>query len=453
LGTYQGQVSKVNEREQTITLIQAFQNGIPISLPDITISACDIKDLKILNLDELRKQQEAASAQANGGERLHNGNVPSGRSNYSPSVIMSPQKDADARRRGNSEQKKRVVTPKKIDPRRRQQSEKDEACFNAPIDNFILENEFDFEKNLALFDKQAVFEEIESTNNKPDVVRLVDCNRRAPQPKYRCDENVIHQDPVKYRQIAVPSPGTREYVTDAGLVVPSISCELRSKLFSVAGRRGLSTERQTEQVGRAAAEMLLQLLGGSHRLNPHNTHQRPFVIILAGCHIQGAQAVNCGRHLSNHGVHVVVFQPRTDAQLPPWLENELALFKLSQGKLINVVQELPNTPVDIVLNALDDHNTFLLSRAQPWYSFIVQWIGQRRAQVVSLDPPPSGVLVPTKWSLLPALPLSMDDSCGAVYLCDVGIPKQVFQDVGISYSSPFGPKFFIPLHPADEFGR
>ena len=37
--------------------------------------------------------------------------------------------------------------------------------------------EFDFERNLALFDKRSVLEEIES--NQPDVVRLIDHNRRG----------------------------------------------------------------------------------------------------------------------------------------------------------------------------------------------------------------------------------------------------------------------------------
>lgn len=38
---------------------------------------------------------------------------------------------------------------------------KDEACFGSPLDS-IIDKEFDFEKNLALFDKQAVYDEINS---------------------------------------------------------------------------------------------------------------------------------------------------------------------------------------------------------------------------------------------------------------------------------------------------
>lgn len=57
---------------------------------------------------------------------------------------------------------------------------KDEACFGSPLDSTI-NKEFDFEKNLALFDKQAVYDEINS--QKPDVVRHTDQSRRPN--KYR----------------------------------------------------------------------------------------------------------------------------------------------------------------------------------------------------------------------------------------------------------------------------
>ncbi len=81
-----------------------------------------------------------------------------------------------------------------------------------------MAQDFDFERNLALFDKRQVFDAIEGematavtaalgggSNNQPDVVRLVDCNRRrgkeeaAIQPKYRNDENVLVTAPAQYR--------------------------------------------------------------------------------------------------------------------------------------------------------------------------------------------------------------------------------------------------------------
>lgn len=45
------------------------------------------------------------------------------------------------------------------------------------------------------------------------------------------------------------------------------------------------------------------------RLTPKNDHQRPTVVLLCGPHIQGAQGISCGRHLTNHEVEVILFLP------------------------------------------------------------------------------------------------------------------------------------------------
>lgn len=111
--------------------------------------------------------------------------------------------------------------------------------------------------------------------------------------------------------------------------------------------------------------------------------------------------------------------------------------------------DLPDTPVDLIINCLDCHeNTFLMD--QPWYRAAADWANQNRAPVLSLDPPASGqrLAVEAKWSLSLCLPLALAEGAGRVYLCDIGIPRQVFQEVGIKYHSPFGCKFVIPLHSA-----
>lgn len=158
---------------------------------------------------------------------------------------------------------------------------KDEACFGSPLDQSISKD-FDFEKNLALFNKQAIWDEI-NNSQKPDVVRQADNIRKQQQNKYRHDENII-AGPVVCRQISVPKNDVGEYLTDNGLVIPSISYSLRSKLFTIADKYGLTWERRAELMGRCATELSLQLVGGGHRLSPHNTHQWPVVVVLCGSH-------------------------------------------------------------------------------------------------------------------------------------------------------------------------
>ncbi|XP_074650254.1 enhancer of mRNA-decapping protein 3-like [Tubulanus polymorphus] len=445
LGTYQGFVSQVDKEQQTLSIIKAYRNGISCQVPSITISAADIKALNMIDT----------------------GPVPSAYCNPPPTQTTSttkpttPRKKKDenerreefGRRRSNSysasEHNEKVptrrsaTTPKKIDQRQHQQQkqrgEVKDDCFSAPVESFL--EEFDFEKNLALFDKQAIFEEIEN-NMKPDVVRNTD--KRAPT-KYRCDENVLPSGPVIYQQIKIPQQfiADKQYVTDRGLVVPSITYSMKVKIQQTAERFGFVAQRQLEALGRSTAEMVLQLIGGSHRLNPQNSHQRPSVVILCGSHIQGAQAVNCARHLMNRSVNTTVFIP--ESSLVRSLADELHLYNVSDGKKVSTVSELPTTPVDIIVNAIDSqdqpHN-----QTQNWYKAMVNWSNESKAPVLALDPPATGTTIDTKWSITSILPLSFTDSCGQVYLCDVGYPNKIFNEVGIKYMAPFGSKFYIPLH-------
>lgn len=59
-----------------------------------------------------------------------------------------------------------------------------------------------------MFDKKAVFEEIENTC--PEVVKVVE--NKKPQ-KYRCDENVLQSGPVVLQQIKVPNAYSTTFVT------------------------------------------------------------------------------------------------------------------------------------------------------------------------------------------------------------------------------------------------
>lgn len=63
-------------------------------------------------------------------------------------------------------------------------------------------------------------------------------------PKYKHNENVIESDPTEFKQIFVPAADEQEYVTDDGLVIPSITLELHRQLFGTADRLGISWERR-----------------------------------------------------------------------------------------------------------------------------------------------------------------------------------------------------------------
>lgn len=445
LGVFQGVVSGINATAQTISLITAFRNGIQCLVPEITISACDIQHLDILKQAvDVDKRSHLLSGLSNGYGAIngHHATVIGEQRSPLRNGESSRFRPASGARHGQQ------TTPLKVTDVRRRLL--DDDCLNVPISKEVLETEFDFEKNLALFDKRAVFDAIEAAETNGGVAggaRLADIKVGQPRPqsRYRCDEHVLEQRPVVNRQIHVPEVGRREFVTDSGLVVPSVSLKVRDQLLRAAEDAGLSHDRQMELIGRAASDMVIQLLGGSHRLNPRNSHQTPTVVLLCGPCLQGVQALSCGRHLANHGVKVHAFVSKLAHMFPHFMQ-ELALFKLTDGTFNVSVDDLPTGTTDIIINALDGHVAVEHFPKSHCYADAARFAANCKARVLTIDPPVDGVSIKTKWSLAPVLPLDLHPSSGSVYLCDLGIPKKIFAKVGITYCSPFGPKCVIALH-------
>ncbi|XP_055363281.1 enhancer of mRNA-decapping protein 3-like isoform X2 [Betta splendens] len=414
----------------------------------------DIKELKFLDIQSTVNKSTTGQAVAKEPSSASAGRLVQSDKNSHPQVTSSSSSQASTgpitilRRASSNSRGQTQGVPKKNSVRTESAGgpgrSKDDECFGKKHDE-DLDTDFDFEGNLALFDKAAVFSEIDGSGSHSG--RAQRHSAQAEQKTYRHDENILEGKPVVYRQISVPQQGGREYCTDSGLVVPSIPYELHKRLLSAAERFGLSVERRLEAVGVCASQMALTLLGGPNRLTPKNNHQRPTVILLCGPHIQGAQGISCGRHLANHDVEVILLLP-SFVKMQQLVTSEVNLYSRTSGKQVASIKDLPVSPVDLVINCLDCHENQLL-REQSWYQAAADWANQNRAPVLSIDPP-AGVQhsVEAKWTLSLGLPLPLPDADSRIYLCDIGIPKLVFQEVGISYHSPFGCKFVIPLHPA-----
>lgn len=90
---------------------------------------------------------------------------------------------------------------------------KDDECFgDGPEED--LDTDFDFEGNLALFDKAAVFSQIDGTSCHSSRAQHPSSTQAEQKPlSYRHDENILEGKPVIYRQITVPQHGGKEYYT------------------------------------------------------------------------------------------------------------------------------------------------------------------------------------------------------------------------------------------------
>ncbi|XP_004539788.1 enhancer of mRNA-decapping protein 3 isoform X2 [Maylandia zebra] len=403
LGVYQGEVSSVDRVSQTISLKHPYHNGVKCPVPEVTFSAMDIKDLKFLDIQNKVNKTSAGKDTATEPSYISTGrHGQTNKTNHSLAISNSSGLSSNPRKGSSNSRGTTQSTPRRSN-----------------IDG------------------------ASSNSNK-----LQHHNTQAEQKtqSYRHDENILEVKPVTYRQITVPQHGGKEYCTDTGLVVPTVPYELHKQLLAAAERWGLSLERRLEAVGVCSSQMALTLLGGPNRLTPKNVHQRPTVVLLCGPHVQGAQGISCGRHLANHEVEVILFLPNF-VKMQESVTSEVNLFSKTSGKQVSSVKDLPMSPVDLVINCLDCHENPLL-KEQSWYQSVADWANKNRAPVLSIDPPVSEQpqSVDAKWTLSLGLPLPLADKDSRVYLCDIGLPKMVYQEVGINYHSPFGCKFVIPLH-------
>lgn len=87
---------------------------------------------------------------------------------------------------------------------------KDDECFGDDIEE-IPDTDFDFEGNLALFDKAAVFEEIDTYERRSGARSRGIPNERPA--RYRHDENILESEPIVYRRITVPHGVSKEFCT------------------------------------------------------------------------------------------------------------------------------------------------------------------------------------------------------------------------------------------------
>ncbi|XP_032230789.1 enhancer of mRNA-decapping protein 3 isoform X2 [Nematostella vectensis] len=403
LGAFEGKVSTV--MDDLLVLKDAVFEGKAVHSNEVKIKASDITNLEIIqDPSSLHSKTEALAA--------------------------SPARPEKKKKSGE-----KSATPKKQE-RQKPFKTKDKECFGQAVEEIVVANDFDFEKNLALFDKKAVFEEMESSG----VVTGV--RKGFRESNIKPDESVLQQQVATSRKIIVPEDQKgREYSTEIGITVPAISPELRMRLIQTSEQMGLTAEQRIEAAGLCAWQMTVQLLGGPQRFTRSNAHQTPSVVVMAGPHIQGLQGICTARHLANRNVQVTLFIPRKTQDLIP----QLALYMHTGGALAASVRDLPRQPVDLVIDALAGHNQKKEVMEQTLNA--VEWANQNMAPILSLDPclQTSSLGLEVKWSLALGLPLANTPKSGRLYLGDIGIPKGVFSAVDINYISPFGDKFVIPL--------
>lgn len=196
IGYYQGKVSTVDTFNQTLTLKDVWRNGLKASIDDVTLLAKDILELSIIpspKEDKARQRAELESWQST--ESQKNKNKISARD--SPRKFDGYTSSSSQPAPPDTPSKSRKIKGRGV---------KDDVCFGTDVN---MEKDFDFETNLALFDKKAVMGEIQSGK------------QQGPPPgpgtrtvsNFRHDENVLETLPPTYRQIHLPMQSNKEFLT------------------------------------------------------------------------------------------------------------------------------------------------------------------------------------------------------------------------------------------------
>ncbi|XP_041984498.1 enhancer of mRNA-decapping protein 3 [Aricia agestis] len=477
LGCYQGTIMEADGN--TITLTKAFRNGFPYPKSQVTLNASDIKDLKIIeeateqssekthstvSITKTSKKAQKATVcenlqaipaetgnQQNANNTQHKGS--GARSAASGPPRSKPIDIQGTRHNKNNNLSGSFGNPSCSTPKgqrggggtggggagaggggRDRAHRRNEACFGDAADP-ALADDFDFEGNLALFDKRALWERM---RGRPDVVRAADDAAR-----YRHDENVLGAAPAPAAIALRDELRVGSYSTDDGATVPAAADRLRRDLWRALHHHRLA-DSALLLLARAAADLALRLAGGGRRLEPRNAHQTPVAVAAVGAHSLGACGVAAARLLASHGVHAHVLLaggPAGGAGNAA-LRRELAAFALAGGVVHACAERLP-VP-DVVVLALHEPAGGAEDGGAE-RGAALGWARGARGAVLALEPPAGGWGVELRASLVAGLPPA-PAGLGRVFLANVAPPPALLRELGVEYRSPFGATSVLPLN-------
>ncbi|KAG7661729.1 EDC3 [[Candida] subhashii] len=322
--------------------------------------------------------------------------------------------------------------------------------------------DFDFEANLAMFDKKSVFADFQRKDNINQSDRLVGhnkleyVNKSKKKEKYDIDEMVLDKHRIdNWENIGTTNtshsetPVMQSNMFGGGPHKDSNVRLIRSDNLNPIALASpvqlleierLSTETygitpsiMTETCATNLSQLIMnKMLGGTSRLsNKQNHNLPPLVLLLIGSARCGSRAFATGRQLTNHGVRVLAFVINNE-DLDSELTKQWKLFENSGGKIIiknlhellDIINHQLDTPVELIIDALqgyDDHleDIFYTQEDQVTLTNLMKWCNESQQQnkIMSLDIPSgidggSGTLsddslkLNCRWCISMGLPLS-----------------------------------------------
>jgi NAD(P)H-hydrate epimerase len=132
---------------------------------------------------------------------------------------------------------------------------------------------------------------------------------------------------------------------------------------------------------------------------------------------------------------------------------QLGIFRKAGGQIIPI-EKVNDVNPDIIVDAIIGYSLISVPRGKVLE--MIKFINENEIPTISLDIPTGllatsgenpGEFVKPEITLTLALPKTglYPDKCGEIMLADIGIPKVVYEKIGLKYNSPFSDKYIIPI--------
>jgi len=237
----------------------------------------------------------------------------------------------------------------------------------------------------------------------------------------------------------------KEFITNTGLIVPAVTREQMIEIDSIAVEEtGPNLFQMMENAGRNLALTVMDLI--------KEKSLGKEALIFAGAGGNGGGGICAARHLLNHGYEptVILSKEKKMQEIPDY---QLGIFRKAGGQIIPI-EKVNDVSADLIIDAIIGYS--LSSAPRGIVLEMIDFINKNNILTISLDLPTGilatsgdnpGEFVKPEKTITLALPKTglYPEKCGEIILADIGIPKFVYEKIGLKYNSPFSDKYIIPI--------
>ena len=229
------------------------------------------------------------------------------------------------------------------------------------------------------------------------------------------------------------------FTTIDGTIVPTVTAEQMRRVDEVAVQEfGIDLLQMMENAGRNLARHAMDMLGSESSKAP--------ILIAAGAGGNGGGGLCCARHLHNRGCSVVILLDRDPDLFQGVSKRQLHILETAGIKPISLErgEELFQS-AGLLIDALIGSS--LRGVPRDVASRLIEGMCRSGNPVLSLDIPsgtdattgeiPGQVVRPSRTLTLALPKTGLSETPGDLYLADIGLPPELFRNVGISFPQIF----------------